>query len=153
MDPLKSKPLFSADVLLDLPLDIGNTPHGLRRIVYVKGGSFEGENIKGEILAGGGDWLLVRPDGAWELDVRATLQSDDGQRIYTYYRGIIDAPPEIVDAFRRGERDADPAKYYFRTSPVFETGSDKYAWMNRIICVGVGRLTNTGISYVVHQIL
>ena len=45
----------------------------------------------------GGDWLIARPDGALELDVRATVRTDDGDLIYTYFRGIIHAAPEVID--------------------------------------------------------
>ena len=105
------------------------------------------------LLPGGGDWLLVRPDGASELDVRATLRTDDGHLIYMYYRGILSRPPAVMERMRQGERDIDPSEYYFRTTPVFETGSEKYDWLNRINSVGVGRFTQSGVAYTVYAIL
>jgi hypothetical protein len=61
---------------------VGATPHGNRRIYYIKGGTFAGPKLKGEVLPGGGDWLVIRPDDTWKLDVRETLRTDDGQLIY-----------------------------------------------------------------------
>ena len=153
MAELKSELLFEISADLETAQEIGATPHGTRRIISVTGGSFAGPKLKGEVLPGGGDWLVVRPDGAFELDVRATLRTDDGHLIYTYYRGMLHAPPEIMQRMRQGERDIDPSEYYFRTTPVFETGSEKYDWLNRIVSVGIGRRTATGVAYTVYAIL
>jgi hypothetical protein len=120
--------------------DVGATPQGNRRIYYVTGGTFEGPKLKGEVLPGGGDWALVRPDGAVQLDVRATLRTEDGELIYTTYRGIIRGAPDSPD-------------FYFRTAPMYETASEKYGWLNQIVAVGVGKLTSKGVSYSVYQVL
>ena len=66
--------LFEVSVDVTSPLTIGQTPHGYRRIAHITGGSFEGPRLKGKILPGGGDWLLVRPDGVGELDVRGLFR-------------------------------------------------------------------------------
>jgi hypothetical protein len=150
---LHSAFLFEISADLEGAQEIGAPPHGTRRIIYVTGGTMAGPKLQGEVLPGGGDWLVVRPDGAFELDVRATCRTDDGHLIYTYYRGILSARAEIMQRMRQGDRDIDPSEYYFRTTPVFETGSEKYAWLNRIIAVGVGRRTPTGVAYTVYEIL
>ena len=62
-------------------------------------------------------------------------------------------PPEVMEKMIQVERDIDPSEYYFRTTPVFETGSEKYGWLNRIVAVGVGRRTETGVAYTVYEIL
>ena len=118
----------------------------------MKGGTFEGPKLRGEVLPGGGDWLLLRPDGAGELDVRGTLRTDDGHLIYTYYRGIIHVPPEAMQRALRGET-LDPSEYYFRTAPVYETSSGKYGWLNRIVAVAVGRFAPNWVGYRVYAIL
>ena len=154
MSDLKTEFLFdmSADLDREGTVTVGATPHGIRQIVYVKGGTFEGPKIKGEVLPGGGDWLIVRPDGATVLDVRAAARTDDGHIIYIYYRGIVVTPPEVRERMRKGE-DIDPSEYYFRTTPVFETASEKYGWLNRIVAVGIGRMTPTGVGYKVYAVL
>jgi len=154
MSDLKTEFLFdmSADLDHEGTVNVGATPHGIRQIVYVKGGTFEGPKIKGEVLPGGGDWLIVRPDGATVLDVRAAGRTDDGHIIYTYYRGIAVTPPEVRERMLKGE-DIDPSEYYFRTTPVFETASEKYGWLNRIVAVGIGRFTPTGVAYKVYAVL
>ncbi len=140
MSDLETELLFTMTADLEEAQDVGATPHGNRRIYYVTGGVFEGPRLKGEVLPGGGDWALVRPDGAVELDVRATLRTDDGELIYTVYRGILRGSPDSPD-------------FYFRTAPMYETASEKYGWINQIVAVCVGKLTATGVSYSVYEVL
>ncbi|PYN49609.1 MAG: DUF3237 domain-containing protein [Candidatus Rokuibacteriota bacterium] len=153
MDTLRTEFLCEISADLETPQRIGATPHGTRLVVYVKGGAVEGPNLRGKVLPGGGDWLLVRPDGATEFDVRGTLESDDGHVFYVQHRGIMHAPPPILQRLQQGERDLDPSLYYFRITPTFETGSEKYAWLNHLVSVGVGRRTPTGLSYRIYAIL
>jgi len=147
---------FLADVVVDVDwggmIDIGDTPHGHRNIIYIKGGTFDGPRIKGAVLPGGADWFIRRPDGLVELDVRVALRTDEGHLIYCYYRGINDMAPEVALRVIMGEV-VDSSTYYFRTTPIFETASEKYGWLNRVIAVGVGRLTPTGIAYKVYAVL
>ncbi len=149
---LKTELLFEMKVVVGDTQDMGATPHGNRRIAAVTGGTFLGPKLRGEILPGGGDWLCVRPDGATELDVRITLCTDDGHFIYSSYRGIVYASPEVKERIKNG-KVVDPAEIYFRTTPAFETGSEKYGWINRIVAVGAGKRTKTGIEYSVFEVL
>jgi hypothetical protein len=149
---LKTELLCEVSVDLEEPQDVGNTPHGARRIYYVKGGTVNGPKLQGEVLPGGGDWLLLRPDGAAELDVRGTIRTDDGHLIYTYYRGILSVPPEVAQRIFEGE-EVDPSEYYFRTTPVYETSSEKYGWLNRTVAVAVGRFAPNWVGYHVYAIL
>ena len=74
MPEIKTEFLFK--ITLEVPplLDLGETPYGRRRIARIAGGSFEGPKLKGTVLRGGSDWILARPDGALQLDVRLTLK-------------------------------------------------------------------------------
>ena len=152
MAELRTELLYEVSVDLETPQNVGATPHGNRQIFYVKGGTFEGPKLKGEVLPGGGDWFMFRPDGAGELDVRATVRTDDGHLIYTYYHGILEAAPEVLQRVAAGET-VDPAEYYFRTAPCFETASEKYGWLNRIVAVGVGRVAPNWVGYTVYAVL
>ncbi|MER5833918.1 DUF3237 family protein [Streptomyces sp. NPDC002130] len=64
-------------------------------------------------------------------------------------------PPEARDApADPDERHRiDPADYYFRTNPLFETGAEPYAWLNGTVCVGSGYLVEGGIAYKVCRVL
>jgi hypothetical protein len=120
-------------------------------IFYVKGGSFQGPKLKGEVLPGGGDWFLLRPDGVGELDVRGTFRTDDGALVYVTYRGILHAPPQVMARAQAGEK-VDPSEYYFRTAPLFQTASEKYAWLNQIQAIGIGWFGAGRVGYRVYAL-
>ena len=153
MAELKSEFLFEMTIELGGMQELGQTPFGTRRIAVVAGGAFEGPRLRGKLVPGPvGDWLLARADGALQLDVRATLEADDGALIYMTYRGIRHGPAEVMDRLARGEA-VDPAAYYFRIAPFFETGDERYAWLNRILAVGVGDRRPDGPIYRIYEIL
>ncbi|MGE3650064.1 MAG: DUF3237 domain-containing protein, partial [Reyranellaceae bacterium] len=141
---LNSAHLFTIRLDVGAMDDMGVTPYGHRRIATVAGGTFEGDELKGTVQpTPAGDWITVRSDGVWELDVRLTLKTHDGHLIYMSYRGLRHGPQWVLDRLAKGEK-VDPSEYYFRTAPRFETASEKYSFLNRIISVGVGRREATG---------
>jgi len=81
---------FSYQANLKEGLPVGAGPYGNRLVVEVTGGRVEGKRLRGKILSGGGDWLLVGPDGWARLDVRAQFVTDDGAAIYVSYFGILE---------------------------------------------------------------
>ena len=129
--------LMNVKVALDPVRDLGDTPLGRRRIIGITGGSFAGPRLSGKVLPGGADWQLIRADGVACLDARYTLQAADGALIYVSNRGYRHGPPEVIERLARGE-DVDPALYYMRATPWFETSAPAYAWLNRSICVATG---------------
>ena len=138
--------LYDMHVDLEPPQVIGQTPMGVRQVFIVKGGTFEGPKLKGTILPGGGDWATIRPDGALQLDVRATVQTEDGAMIYAYYGGFIHGPPEVLGRAVAGE-DVPLGEYYFYTAPVFQTGAPQYDWLNRTVAIGRGKVVQGGVEY------
>jgi hypothetical protein len=133
--------------------DLGETPYGRRRITTVTGGKFEGEELNGTVVASpAGDWQLIRRDGILLLDVRLTLKTDDEHLIYMHYTGMRHGPPWVIEQLNKGEK-VEPSQYYFRTTPTFETASEKYRFLNRILCVATGRREPTGPVYDVFHIL
>ena len=150
---IQTRHLLTLTIEVPRVVDLGATPNGHRRIATVGGGSFVGERIRGTIQPSpGGDWLLLRPDGALVLDVRLTLETDDAQLIYMTYRGLRHGPADVIARLNRGE-PVDPASYYFRTTPVFETASTKYDWLNRVVSVATGRREASGPIYEVYEVL
>ncbi len=125
-------------------LDLGQTPRGARRMLPFAGGSFQGERLGGQILPGGGDWVRMRQDGVAELDIRMTLRTEDGALIELRSSGLFEIAAEDRERIQRGE-DVDSARYYFRTAQRFETGAASYQWLNRMLAVGSGRRTQTGM--------
>ena len=148
----RSELLYEISMLLEPAQDVGLTPGGHRRILIVQGGEFSGPRLRGRVLPGGGDWTLTREDGSSRLDVRITLETHDGALIYAHYHGILHAEPEVLRRLRAGET-VDPAAYYFRVVPFFETAATSYDWLNRVVAVGVGERTPTGVSYKVYSLI
>jgi Protein of unknown function (DUF3237) len=131
---------------------IGTAPHGTRVTAPIVGGHFHGPRLRGEVLPGGGDWTLLRGDGVLELDLRVTLKTDDGALIHMASFGLRHGPPEVIAALARGEI-VDPATYYFRTTPRFETGHPRYAFLNRLLAVSSGDRRPQGPIYTIDEIL
>ena len=138
---LKSKLLFEVTFNLKPGVEVGQTLAGKRTIYPVKDGFFEGPNLKGKVLPDGADWFLQLNETSNKIDVRVTLQTNEGENIYVTYQGYLNL-------------NAD-GTYYFRTTPYFETGSQKLAYLNHIVSVGVGTIVKLGetVSYKVYQIL
>ncbi|HUF20056.1 MAG TPA: DUF3237 domain-containing protein [Burkholderiales bacterium] len=150
---IQTRPLFTITLEVPRIVDLGATPTGHRRIATVTGGKFEGERLRGTVHpAPGGDWIVTRPDGVMVLDVRLTLETDDQQLVYMTYRGLRHGPAEVMARLAKGEA-VDPASYYFRTTPAFETAAKKYDWLNRIIAVATGRREASGPVYEVYEVL
>ena len=124
-------------VTLDPARNLGETPLGRRRIIGITGGSFSGRRLSGKVLPGGADWQLIRADGVACLDARYTLECGDGALIYVNNKGLRHGPKEAMERLSRGE-EVDPALIYTRTTPWFETSDARYAWLNKIVCVGTG---------------
>ena len=107
------------DIVIDLNprLNFGAGPAGQRVLFGAAKGSFEGPRLRGEVLAGGGDWALFRPDGVMTLDVRLSLKTHDGALVYMSYGGRWVIPQELrsdmADPVKRYQ--VDPGRYYFRT--------------------------------------
>ena len=129
--------LYTSRIDIAPQLDVGNTPHGHRRIIDILGGAFSGPRLSGRILPDGADWQVVRGDGIVEVDARYTLETEDGALIYIRNWGLRRGPPAVIARLAAGVA-VDPGEYYFRTTPVFETGAAQYAWLNGIIAVAVG---------------
>lgn len=122
---------------LDSPLVVPNGPQGTRLIVGVNGGSVDGPQLKGRLAHLGADWLTMRTDGTAQLDVRIAIHTHDGAVIHCSYKGIMaphNGAPRIV------------------TAPLFETGDERYAWLNSVQAIAVGTPGSGTVDYDVYRI-
>jgi Protein of unknown function (DUF3237) len=133
---INSRPLMVLRLTTSATHEVGSTPQGALAIFPVTGGSFEGDRLRGQVLAGGGDWVTTHDDGTSSLDLRVTLQTDDGELIHMTFTGV-----------------RDDANHYFRTVPRFETAAPKYAFLNRLLAVGVGDIHPDGPVHTIEEIL
>ena len=143
--------LFGMSLEVEKPHHIGLTPFGKRRVVGVKSGSFDGPKLKGRVLPGGSDWIVVRRDGVLIQDVRLILETNDGHALLMSYRGMRHGPQATMERLDRGE-DVDPSEYYFRTVPIFEAPDGGYDWLNKLMAFAIGRRLPTGVIYSVYAL-
>lgn len=117
---------------------LANGPQGTRVVVTVVGGSFEGPKLRGTVDNSGGDWVTVRADGNIKLDVRIMLKTDDGADIFMRYEGTgvrIDGQLRLA------------------TAPMFETGDERYAWLNNTQAIATGTSANNVVTYDVYAVV
>ena len=137
--PLTLVPLATMTAVLREPLVLKNSPAGSRWIFEVESGTFEGERVRARLKGqANGDWLTVGPDGTGTLDVRALMETDDGALVFVLYHGRVD--------FSAGP---DAPLY---STPRFETGDPRYAWLNKIQAVGKGRRAGQVLTYEVFEL-
>jgi hypothetical protein len=136
---MRSRPLMTLRLDTAPTQDVGAGPRGMRVTFPITGGSFEGDRLRGKVLPGGGDWTVKRSDGVVELDLRITMETDDGALIHMTFEGIRD--------------DAAAGGPYFRTLPRFETAEPKYSFLNRMLAVGAGEIRADGPVHVIDELL
>lgn len=105
---------------------LGDTPVGARVVVDFIGARVEGERLRASQVGVAGDWLTVGADGVATLDIRLTLETDDGALIFVHGAGRTHAG--------RFAREGGPM--YF--TPRFETGDARYRWLNEVQAVAKG---------------
>jgi Protein of unknown function (DUF3237) len=117
----------------------------------VTGGAVTGPRLNGQVLSGGGDWALIGSDGRVRLDVRGQFETDDGAFVYMTYDGIIEFNEAMQQAMASGG-ETDFGDQYFRTTPRFETGDERYRWLTQSVFVARGRAYRSGVAYEVFRV-
>jgi hypothetical protein len=133
-------------------MDLGQTARGHRRIIDILGGEVYGPRLTGEILPGGADWQIVRPDGTIEVVARYTLRATSGALVYVQNEGLRVASPEVLARMSRGEL-MPVGSYHFRTAPRFETAEPSLQWLERATFVGVAARTPDRVAIGYHEVL
>lgn len=136
--------LCRANIEVAAPTVIEKTPLGERRIIPFTG-KFVGERLSGDVLPGGVDVQLVRPDGTVLCDARYAIQTPDGARVYIHNYGRRSGSPEVLRQMLVPGTIVDAASYYSRFTPEFETGSEKYSWLNDVVGVCSSARTATAV--------
>jgi len=150
---LECKSEFSFNVSLKPPVDFGAGPLGQRIYFEVTDGVATGERFNARAVGGAGDWVVVGPDGYGRIDVRLQFETDDGAHVYVQYFGLLEINQVVGQAMATGAGTSYEDQY-FRTTPRFETGDPRYAWMNQGVFVARGRLREGGgVEYEVSRVL
>ena len=129
--------LFTLSATLAPSSLVPSGPNGTRMIVPITGGTVTGPKISGTLEAVGADWLTLRSDATAQLDVRALIRTSDGAMIHPSYKGIMspdaDGAPRIISA------------------PLFETGDERYAWLNNVQAFAIGAPGKGSVEYKVYR--
>jgi hypothetical protein len=129
--------LGTVTALLQPPETIGVTPQGLRRNFYIISGSCVGPKLNATIRAVGADWMLIQRDGLALPNVRTTWETADGALLYGEYSGTFDLGE---DGYENALRDRFPTLPVVQLAPRFVTAHPRWAWLNRLQCVGIGQV-------------
>jgi hypothetical protein len=136
---LELVPLGTMTAELRQPLLLRGTPVGDRLIYEVESGRIEGDRLNGKLKGqSAADWLVASPDGTGTLDVRALVETDDGALVFLYYTGRVNLA-------------AGPGAPLYAT-PRFETGDERYRWLNTVQAVGKGTLRGSTLSYELYEL-
>ena len=139
--------VYRLEATLATPLELGETAQGHRRIVALTGGTFSGPEMSGSLIPGASaDWQMILPDGTALGDIRYTLVTDRGDRLYVQSRSIRHGSPEVL-ARLAGGADVDPNEYTFRASTEIETAASDLDWLNKGVFISVGGRQAAGVIY------
>lgn len=138
LEPPRLEHLCDLEVAVSPPLEAGDGPFGLRRVIPIIGGTVRGAAMRGRVLPAGADFQLLTGGGTVaHLDARYLIELDDGATIFVHNTALRHASPEDAARIRRGE-PVDPARVYFRCQPRFETGDPRWSWLHERQFVGRG---------------
>lgn len=124
-------------VQVGTPQEVGQTVHGLRRLIPILGGQVRGQGFTARVLPGGADFQLIVSPRLAELDARYTLETDAGDLIFVSNHALRVAEPELTQRLMRGE-PVDPQLIYFRCAPRFETAAPGLSWLSERLFIGTG---------------
>ena len=134
-EPLELVPLGRMDIVLRDPFVLGGVPSGTFVVAELESVRFEGEKLKASGKgSANADWVTISPDGTAEIDVKILLESDDGALIFVSYTGRLDLATQTAYA-----------------APVFQTGDERYAWLNNLVAVGKGKTDSKTLTYELHE--
>jgi hypothetical protein len=120
-------PLCTMTVTLKEPVDAGIAPTVRRVIAEIASVSLAGR-LSGSLAgSSSADWLTLSNGGLGLPDVRLAIRTNDDAIILMSYSGRI--------KFQPGQPSL------VMVAPVFETGDERYSWLNEVQAVGKGILS------------
>ena len=149
---LETRYVFTITARIGGVTTVGDTGHGVRRIIPILGGEVRGENVNGKVCAFGADFQIIRPNELIELEAKYAFETDDGATVYVENKGIRFGPVELLQKLKRNE-PVDPKLIYFRTVPRFETGHAKYRWLMESLFIASAARHADRVIIDVHQVL
>jgi hypothetical protein len=132
-------------VTIAAPVEVGQTPAGLRRMIPITGGTVKGARVNGKVLAGGADFQLILDGGTQaHLDARYVIELDDGSRVFVQNTALRVASLENSQRIMNGQ-PVNPDEVYFRCQPKLEATTPEWAWLSESQFIGSGRRAPDGV--------
>ena len=128
------------------PIEVGQTPAGLRRVIPILGGSVSGPLLTGRVLPGGADFQVIRTATETVAEARYVLETDAGETVYVENTGLRTGSADDIARLRQ-DLPVDPARIYFRSWPRFETASPRLAALSAHLHVGTGVRHPRGVVF------
>lgn len=133
-------PLTTGRITFKGPVVLEGTPRGTRAVIEMDDVVYEGDRLSARLVGPSAvDWLLIGPDGSHNIDVAFTVRTHDDALIYVHYYG-------------RSDGSDGPGAHPLYSAPVFETGDPRYLWLNKIIAIGKGIVTDDVIDYEIYEV-
>ena len=133
-------------------LGTAGSPRGERIYWEMSDGVLTGPRISARMAMPGGDWLRVSQDNYWRPDVRLQLRTHDDVLILLQYEGLV----QQTEKFKRASDSGLPTQFpdqYMRMLFQFDTGAERYAWLNQHLFLAEGRLGGPKqIEYSVYRV-
>jgi hypothetical protein len=140
-------------VTIAAPVEVGQTPAGLRRMIPITGGTVTGPRVNGKVLAGGADFQLILGGGTQaHLDARYVIELDDGSRVFVQNTALRVASLENSQRIMNGQ-PVNPDEVYFRCQPKLEATTPEWAWLSESQFIGVGRRAPDGVFMSFYRVL
>ena len=80
------------------------------------------------------------------------MTTDDGACILAQYHGLLSLNEAVMRALSTGS-GTDYADQYFRVTPRFETGNERYQWLTQSVFVASGHvISGPGVEYELYRV-
>jgi Protein of unknown function (DUF3237) len=162
--------VFDLAVTISPPVDIGETPQGLRRMIPITGGVLtlsdalakqfglavavagQAPPAHGRVVPGGADHQLIHADGTQaNLDARYVIEMHDGSKIFVANTALRVASLEDSMRLRQGQ-PVDPGRVYFRCQPFLSAAAPVWDWVNHFQFIGSGTRAPDGVFLSFYQV-
>jgi hypothetical protein len=128
------------------------SPRGSRQYWEMTEATLTGSRIRAQLGMPGGDWMIYGSDGFGRPDVRVQFVTDDGVLVLLHYTGLVERTAAFTTAADAGAETAWDDQY-MRMTMTFDTGSEKYAWLNQRLFLARGRLAGKNeIEYEIYTL-
>lgn len=114
-------------------IEIPGTAAGDLLLSPASGGDFEGPDLRGSVVPIGFGTTYTRGKKN-DIHSECLLKTDDGCDILMEMDAFYDVTPDVEERLIRGEK-VDPAEYYYKCNVSFHTGTDRYKWLERKVCI------------------